>query len=62
MKFLSRLFRKNSIFHSIIYNLNGSIRDGRLGMALSDGCIRLTKENAKWIWDNVVVNSTVIIK
>ena len=31
-------------------------------MALSDGCIRLTKENAKWIWDNVVVNSTVIIK
>ena len=55
-------FKGNYLFHSIIYNLNGSIRDGRLGMALSDGCIRLAKENAKWIWDNVVVNSIVIIK
>ena len=55
-------FKGNYLFHSIIYNLDGSVRDDRLGMALSDGCIRLTKINAKWIWDNVVVKSTVIIK
>ena len=36
-------FKGNYLFHSIIYNLDGSIRDGRLGMKLSDGCIRLAK-------------------
>ena len=29
-------FNGNYLFHSIIYNLDGSIRDGRLGMKLSD--------------------------
>lgn len=54
-------FKGNYLFHSIIYNLDGSIRDGRLGMALSDGCIRLTKENAKWIWDNIPSGTKVVI-
>ena len=54
-------FKANYLFHSIIYNLDGSIRDGRLGMALSDGCIRLTKENAKWIWDNIPKGTKVVI-
>ena len=54
-------FKGNYLFHSIIYNLDGSIRDGRLGMALSDGCIRLTKENAKWIWDNIPKGTKVVI-
>jgi len=30
-------------------------------MALSDGCIRLTKENAKWIWDNIPKGTKVVI-
>ena len=54
-------FKGNYLFHSIIYNLDGSIRDGRLKMALSDGCIRLTKINAKWIWDNIPRGTTVVI-
>ncbi|AWK52482.1 hypothetical protein DIC82_16380 [Clostridium beijerinckii] len=54
-------FKGNYLFHSIIYNLDGSIRDGRLGMALSDGCIRLTKANAKWIWDNIPSRTKVVI-
>jgi len=54
-------FEGNYLFHSIIYNLDGSIRDGRLGMALSDGCIRLTKVNAKWIWDNIPSGTKVVI-
>ena len=53
--------KDNYLFHSIIYNLDGSIRDGRLGMAISDGCVRLTKENAKWIWDNVPRNTAIHI-
>ncbi len=52
----------NYLFHSIIYNLNGTVRDGRLGMRISDGCIRLAKANAKWIHDNVPRGSTIYIE
>lgn len=52
----------NYLFHSIIYNLNGSVKDGRLGMALSDGCVRLETINAKWIWDNVPRYSGILIE
>ena len=54
-------FKGNYLFHSIIYNLDGTIRDGRLGMQLSDGCIRLAKENAKWIYDNIPEGTKVYI-
>jgi len=54
-------FKGNYLFHSIIYNLDGSIRDGRLGMQLSDGCIRLAKINAKWIYDNIPRGTKVVI-
>lgn len=54
-------FKGNYLFHSIIYNLDGSIRDGRLGMSISDGCIRLAKENAKWIYDNIPIGTKVYI-
>lgn len=51
----------NYLFHSIIYNLNGSVRDGRLGMALSDGCVRLSLNNAKWIWANIPKGTRIYI-
>ena len=54
-------FKGNYLFHSIIYNLNGSVRDGRLGMALSDGCVRLSLENAKWIYENIPKGTLVNI-
>ena len=54
-------FKGNYLFHSIIYNLDGTVRDGRLGMALSDGCIRLEKVNAKWIYDNIPEKTKVYI-
>lgn len=54
-------FKGNYLFHSIIYNLDGTVRDGRLGMALSDGCVRLAKENAKWIYDNIPERTKVYI-
>lgn len=55
-------FQGNYLFHTIVYNLDGTVRDGRLGMALSNGCVRLSKENAKWIWDTIPKNTTVLIK
>jgi lipoprotein-anchoring transpeptidase ErfK/SrfK len=54
-------FKGNYLFHSILYNLNGTVKDGRLGMQISDGCIRLAKVNAKWLYDNVSTGTTVFI-
>lgn len=54
-------FFGNYLFHSIVYNVDGSIRDGRLGMAISNGCIRLATLNAKWIWYNTPKDTTVYI-
>lgn len=54
-------FKGNYLFHSILYNLNNTIKDGRLGYEISNGCIRLAKPNAKWIYDNIPYGTTVFI-
>ena len=53
--------KDNYLIHSIPYNLDGSIRDPRLGMRLTDGCVRLATENSKWIYDNVPSGTTIFI-
>lgn len=54
-------FYGNYLFHSVLYYKNGTLMDGRLGMALSHGCVRLNINNAKWIYDNIPVGSTVCV-
>lgn len=49
-------------FHSIKYNEGTfDVQDGRLGYHISAGCIRLALENAKYIYDNVPYDTTVVI-
>ena len=48
-------------YTNLFLDLDGSIKDGRLGKALSDGCIRLEKINAKWIYDNIPEGTKVYI-
>ena len=52
------------LFHSVTYNANkrpsGSTRT--LGRKASHGCIRLTVEDAKWIYDNCPAGTTVVIR
>ena len=49
------------LLHSILYYENTwNVMDGRLGMGVSHGCVRLAPENAKWIYDNVPRGSRVI--
>lgn len=52
------------LFHSITYNSrkrqSGSTRT--LGRKASHGCIRLTVEDAKWIYDNCPAGTTVVIQ
>ncbi len=55
-------FSGNYLFHSIVYNLDGSVQDGRIGLAISHGCVRLSLENAKWIYDNIPKDTQVILK
>ncbi|MCF2555875.1 L,D-transpeptidase, partial [Faecalicatena contorta] len=54
-------FHGNYLFHSVLYNKNGTLRDGRVGMALSHGCVRLQIDNAKWIYDNIPKGTKVIV-
>lgn len=54
-------FYKNYLFHSVLYNFDDTIFDGRLGLALSDGCIRLSEEDAKFIYDKIPYGTLVVI-
>jgi len=43
----------NYLFHSVPYNEKGQIIDSRLGVATSHGCVRLSLEDAKYIYDTI---------
>lgn len=56
-------FKERYYYHSILLDGYGDkVIDDRLGVAISNGCIRLSLENAKWIYDNIPDGTTVIIK
>jgi hypothetical protein len=56
-------FYGRCFFHSVIYEpaSKSQIQDGRLGMNISDGCIRMNINDAKWIWDNCHTGTRVIV-
>ncbi|WP_195237040.1 L,D-transpeptidase family protein [Romboutsia sp. 1001285H_161024_C4] len=61
VKYATRI-RGSYYYHSILFNAAGTeIIDDRLGMALSHGCVRLATENARWIYNNVLDKTTIII-
>lgn len=43
----------NYLFHSVPYNEKGQSVDSRLGVATSHGCVRLSLEDAKYIYDTI---------
>ncbi|AEB75482.1 murein L,D-transpeptidase [Clostridium botulinum C/D] len=49
------------LFHTILLNRNGSIANGTLGAKLSHGCIRLSINDAKFIYYNIPKKTTVYI-
>ena len=57
-------FSGNYLFHSVLYYQNSrptSVMDGRVGMGLSHGCVRLKLNNAKWIYDTIPRGTKVYI-
>lgn len=61
VKYATRI-KDSYYYHSILYDATGKyIKDARLGEELSHGCIRLETNNAKWIYENILDTTTVII-
>lgn len=55
-------FYGDYLFHSVLYSkYNGRLMDGRVGMQLSHGCVRLSIEKAKWIYDNIPTGTKVVV-
>lgn len=52
----------NYLFHSVLYNKSDKLVDGRLGYNISHGCIRLSLENAKYIYDNIPSGTAIWIQ
>ncbi len=54
------------MFHSVLYNQKeGKVTRSsvnNLGSRASHGCVRLSVEDAKWIWNNCPENTKVVIK
>lgn len=38
-----------------------SLKDGRLGINASHGCVRLAIDDAKWIYDNIPSKTKVVV-
>jgi lipoprotein-anchoring transpeptidase ErfK/SrfK len=55
-------FYGNYLFHTVLLDNKGNIQDGRVGVPLSHGCIRLAIEDAKYFHCTVPYGTTVWIK
>lgn len=54
-------FYGDYLLHSIPYNQGTfNVQDGRLGVHISHGCVRLSIENAKWIYDYIPYGTKVV--
>ena len=40
----------------------GEIIDGRLGMRISHGCVRLRFEDSRWLYESIPIGTTVFIR
>lgn len=52
----------NYLFHSVLFDKKGNLVDGTLGKSASHSCVRLTLENAKYIYNNVPIGTGIWIK
>ena len=55
-------FYGDYLFHSIKYNQGTRrVQDGRLGMWISHGCVRMDINHAKWIYDHIPTGTRVVV-
>lgn len=54
-------FYGDYLIHSIQYYANSfRVMDGRLGVHVSNGCVRMSIDQAKWIYDNIPYGTKVV--
>lgn len=54
-------FYGDYLIHSIQYYAHSfRVMDGRLGMHVSNGCVRMSIDQAKWIYDNIPYGTKVV--
>ena len=54
------IFNGNHAFHSVLTKYDGTMYDGRVGIPLSLGCVRLIHEEARYIY-NLPMYTRVVI-
>ena len=56
-------FYADYLFHSVLYNpgSKSSVQDGRLGMHISHGCVRMPINDAHWIYSTIPSGTRVLI-
>lgn len=54
-------FHDNYLFHSCPIDTSGNVIDPRLGIPISNGCIRMHEEDAKWFFTTIPSQTTVWI-
>lgn len=55
-------FYGDYLLHSVLYDGGTfNIQDGRLGMHISHGCVRLDINKARWIYENVPYGTKVVV-
>lgn len=51
------------MLHSVLFDWGGNeIIDGRMGMRISHGCIRLRHEDSRWLYESIPIGTTVFIR
>ncbi|MBQ7793953.1 MAG: L,D-transpeptidase [Clostridia bacterium] len=58
---IMRFAPKGYAMHSTLVRYNGTPYDGRLGMKISHGCVRIAPENIRWLADNMPLHTRVYI-
>ena len=54
-------FYKGYALHSTLLRYNGAVADGRLGMRISHGCVRLAPSDIQWMTDMVPLHTKVYV-
>lgn len=56
-------FYGSYMYHSVLYDWGGTeLIDARLGERISHGCIRLSPEDSRWLYETIPVGSAVYIR
>lgn len=49
------------LLHSFPYSFNKEILDDRLGQRVSSGCVRFTFDDSKYLYDNIPIDTAILI-